>query len=110
MKIKKIFLLSVVCVVTFLSVTDAFAWGWYKCTVARAGVGGVRFEVQLSGTGISGTSGSVNQWFEFHPDVTDEMRRFMVASILAAMNMEIQVEVLVIPGTTQSLYALYLSP
>ena len=93
----------------FIGTSASAEWGWYECTVSKAGVGGPRYEVNLSGSGIKGTSGTVSGWFEFHPEVQSQAN-VMIANILTAISMDYKVEVLLDPEITQSLYAVYLLP
>jgi hypothetical protein len=112
MKAKKTLVVIMVCSLVFTFGTSAFAedWGWYECTITKTGTGGSRFEVQLNGTKLSGasTASTIDAWFEFHPNVSSDISKVLIATILTAMSTGSKVEVLVIPGTTKSLYALYL--
>ena len=114
MKAKKTLIMIMVCSLVVTFGTSAFAedWGWYECTITKTGTGGSRFEVQLNGTKMSGasTAATINGWFEFHPNVTDDISKVVIATILTTMSMGCKVEALVVPGTTKSLYALYLLP
>lgn len=113
MKAKKTFISVVGFVLLVMLGTSAMAedWGWYKCTIVKTGTGGSRFEIKLNGAKFAGnsTATTINQWFEFHPDVSDSIAKVLIATILTAMSTGSQIEVLVVPGTTKSLYALYLA-
>ena len=111
MKAKKTLIIIVVCSLVVVFGTSAFAedWGWYECSIVSAGIGGARFLVQLNGTKISGnsTAPTIDQWFVFHSTITFSNKKVMIASILTALGADSKVEALVIPGTRESLYALY---
>ena len=114
MKVKKAVIMAMVCSFIIVLGANAFAedWGWYECTVVRAGTGGARFEVKLSGTKTSGasTATTINKWYEFHENITADISRVVIATILTATSNGFKVEALVIPDRTKSLYALYLIP
>ena len=106
MKAKKTLIMVLIFSLVVTFGTSAFAedWGWYECTITKTGIGGSRFEVQLNGTKLSGasTAATIDQWFEFHPDVTDDISKVLIATILTSMSMGSKIEALVLPGTTRS--------
>ena len=112
MKTRKKLIMVMVFSLVILFGTNAFAedWGWYECSITKTGTGGSRFEVKLNGTKIKGasTAATIDKWFEFHPNVSEDIRKVLIATILTAVSLDSKVEVLVIPDTTKSLYALYL--
>ena len=111
MKTKRTLILVMVCSLVFAFGTSAFAenWGWYECSIVKAGIVGDSFKVQLKGTKIRGasTAPTISQLFEFHWRVMDGGEIVMIATILAAQSTNSKVEALVIPGNRKSLFALY---
>jgi hypothetical protein len=111
MKAKKTLIIILVCSLVVAFGTSAFAedWGWYECSIVKAGTAGARYRVLLNGTKTRGdsTAPTINQWFEFHSSVTGDNEKVMIATILSVLSMDSKVEALVIPGTRKSLYALY---
>jgi hypothetical protein len=83
-------------------------WQWYECSVLKVGVGGGRYEFQLSGTNMySGSPGSISAWYEIHPGST-QLEKEILAIVLASVSLGKKVQVLLIPELTQSIYAIYL--
>jgi hypothetical protein len=114
MKTQKAFIMFIVCFLVVTSGASAFAedWGYYKCTITKAGPAGNDFRALLNCTKIRGasTAETIHQWFEFHPYVTDDAAKVMTATILCALSTGSKVEALVYPGTMKSLWVLYLLP
>ena len=81
-------------------------WQWCECTVVKAGIGGGKYEFFLSGNYTNGI-GSVNAWYQIHP-ASEMLRNEILAVALTAASLGKKVEVLLIPGVTESIYALYL--
>ncbi len=90
------------------SVPAAENWQWCVCDVLKMGVGGGRYEFQLAGTYKYGP-GAVNAWFEVHPS-SAQLQKEILAIAMTAVTLGKKVEVLLIPGVTASLYAIYLIP
>ena len=109
MILRKRILISIIvaAICLFGSVASAVDnWQWCECSVVRVGVGGGRYEFLLSGNYMQG-SGSVNAWFEIHP-ASAQFQQEILAIALTAVSLGKKVEVLLIPGVTKSIYALYL--
>jgi len=81
-------------------------WQWCECTVVKVGIGGGQYEFLLSGNYMNG-SDSVNAWFRIHPS-SAQLQRDILAIALTAASLGKKVEVLLIPGVLESIYALYL--
>jgi hypothetical protein len=96
----------------FFTGTAAYSenWCWYECDVSKLGVGGTRYEFRLSGTKI-GTSSScvatINNWYEIHANSL-QLKEEILTIMLTAVSLGKKVEVLVIPDTKKSIYAIYL--
>jgi len=113
MRTKKVLLVVAILSTVFLFATSAFAeWGWYTCTIEQSGYAGGRYLIRLSScTGTRGTAGTTpDSWKEFYASVSDSGENIMIANILTAISMGVQVDVLIDPDVRASLYALYLVP
>ena len=109
MIIRKWILISIIiaAIGLFSSIASAADnWQWCVCDVLKVGVGGGRYEFLLSGNYKSG-GGSVNAWFEVHPS-SAQFQKEILAIALTAVSLGKKVEVLLIPGVTASVYAIYL--
>lgn len=105
---KRILISIIVAAICLFSLTASAMdnWQWCECTVVKVGIGGGQYEYLLSGNYTSGT-GSVNGWFRIHPS-SARLQRDILAVALTAVSLGKKGEVLLIPGVTDSIYALYL--
>jgi hypothetical protein len=113
MRNKKALLFIAALSAIFLFGTSAYAdWGWYTCDIEQSGYAGGRYLIRLANcTGTRGTPGTTNdQWKEFYSAVSDSGQNIMIANILTAISLSVQVDVLIDPDIRASLYALYLVP
>jgi hypothetical protein len=109
MILRKRILISIIVAATFFFSSAASAadnWQWCECDVVKTGIGGGRYEFLLSGNYLTG-GGSVNGWYQIHPSCA-QLQREILAVALTAVSLGLKVEVLLIPGVTESIYALYL--
>jgi len=105
---KKVLLATVFVVFAlFGSTAAATDWAWYECTITKIGIGGGRYEFQISGTGISGTTGEISGWYEIHPNALD-LQKEILAVVLTAISLDKKVEICLQPGVTKSIYAIYM--
>lgn len=107
---KKRMLISIIVTAICLFASGALAdnWQWYECSIAKAGVGGGRYEFMLSGTNMyGGYPSGINSWYEIHP-ASAQQQKEVLAILLTAASLGKKVEVMLIPEVTKSIYALYL--
>jgi len=105
---KRILISTIVVALCLFSAAASAAdnWQWCECTVVKVGIGGGKYEFLLSGNYMNGI-GLVNAWFMIHP-ASEMLRNEILAVALTAASLGKKVEVLLVPGVTESIYALYL--
>jgi len=77
--------------------------------LGRVIAGAGKYQFRLSGNNMyGGLPGTINAWFEIHPD-SEQVKKEILAVSLTAISLGKKVDVYLIPGVRKSILSIFLS-